>query len=112
MKIEELIIKDSNGKTKRAKAVFKIEGQNKYLTRRFGSPSGYTYFDGASNKVKSNYISRHKALKENWSDITTAGALSRFVLWEHRSISEIERTLKNKYKIKRVVVDLSKNAKS
>jgi hypothetical protein len=59
-------------------------------------PVGLTYVDGATEAVKKAYIARHR-VNEDWGDIRTAGALSRFILWgPTRSISQNARRLGGK----------------
>ena len=36
---------------------------------------------------KARYIKRHK-VRENWDDPTTAGTLSRYILWSNKSITD------------------------
>lgn len=110
MDIEKLIIKNDTGK-KRLVAEITTKGKNKPLIRRFGSPSGFTYYDGASNETRNNYLKRHSKLNEDWNDITTAGALSRWVLWEKRTSGETEKLLKSKFKIQFVKVSINSTFK-
>lgn len=51
----------------------------------FGSKTSTTYAEGASDQKRDAYIKRHK-VNENWNAINP-GSLSRYVLWEKRSIS-------------------------
>ena len=64
------------------------DGKHKYTalfsdpkkTTQFGA-AGYDDFTKTKNKEqKELYLKRHKE-RENWSDPTTAGALSRWILW-------------------------------
>lgn len=109
MNIEKLIIKNDTGSKKRLMAEVTIKGKSKPIIRRFGSPSGFTYYDGATDEKRDNYLKRHSKLNEDWKDITTAGALSRWVLWSERSSGEIEKLLKSKFKIPFVKVSINKN---
>jgi hypothetical protein len=79
--------------TKRYVAIF-----NNGLKTHFGQPGGYTYADGASEQTRSAYIARHKVL-ENWNDPYTAGALARFILWEHRSVKKAVEEYNKKFKV-------------
>ena len=51
----------------------------------FGSPSGYTYIDGASDAVKENYVARHMANKvERYriqNRIMSPALLAMMILW-------------------------------
>jgi len=73
------MIKNSTRKDKR----FMLIIDNKRI--HFGSPTGYTYIDGASDKIKENYLKRH-AVNEDWTEINPA-SLSRFILWDTPNIN-------------------------
>ena len=109
--VQELIIKDNkNGKNdrKRLIAFFKLKNGKTYK-KKFGSYGSYTFFDGAGDKVRENYIKRHSGLKENWNDVFSAGSLSRYVLWQFGSRNEIEKFYNREFKIPRVKVEITKN---
>jgi hypothetical protein len=59
-------------------AVFDIDGRKK--TTKFGQAGAEDFTIHKDEQRKENYISRHKS-RENWSDPTSAGALSKFILW-------------------------------
>lgn len=43
-----------------------------------------------ADKKRATYIARHGAT-ETWTDPTTPASLSRFILWEHRTLSQALR---------------------
>jgi hypothetical protein len=91
MKFKKITISKSTRKNKRLMSVFLSEdGTTK--TTHFGSVGGYTYLDGATEETKKNYLLRHKK-NEDWNDITTAGALSRWVLWSVRTKTDVIKQL-------------------
>ena len=51
----------------------------------------------AALKVRRAYISRHSGMGENWKDPLTAGALSRWLLWEYPTLEEAEREYKKRF---------------
>lgn len=109
-KIKSLNIIDTNDKSnKRNKAIFNFDdGKNKSIL--FGSKGSFTFFDGGDEERRKNYLARHSKLNEDWNDITTAGALSRWVLWGNsRNSKEIEKFLKNKFNIVNVKINIKKN---
>lgn len=64
------------------------DGKHKY-TALFSDPKKTTHFGAVefddftktkNKEQKELYLKRHKE-RENWSDPTTAGALSRWILW-------------------------------
>ena len=77
MKLERLESSDIKGK--KYTAVFRLEN-NRTKTIHFGS-SGYEDFTmHQSEERKTAYIRRHQA-NENFNNPLTAGALSRWILW-------------------------------
>jgi hypothetical protein len=56
----------------------------------FGQPGATTYADGASEEKRASYLARHNpaVTREDWDNPYTAGALSRWILWEKPSIGE------------------------
>ena len=100
-------VKSSTRKDKRYMATFCLCSDKKgscggsnFKTTHFGSPGSTTYIDGATDQTRDAYIARHsKVPGEDWSDPTTAGALSRFLLWEARTLKEAEKRFKKKFKI-------------
>lgn len=49
-------------------------------TVRFGTMSNYTLNPNKTTADRTAYIARHR-VNENWSDPTSPGALSRYILW-------------------------------
>ena len=63
---------------------------------------GVPYTDytlGADEDTKKRYLKRHSA-NEDWSDYTSAGALSRWILWgPYRSIRKNIQAFKTRYNL-------------
>ena len=93
----EIIITPSKKSDKKFDAI--IDGKK---TVSFGSSKHSDFTKHGSEARKQRYLDRHKA-RENWNDPTTAGALSKFVLWNKPSIAasvkDMDKQFKN-YKIK------------
>ena len=51
----------------------------------------------AALKVRRSYITRHAGMGENWRNPLTAGALSRWILWEYPTIEEAEREYRRRF---------------
>jgi hypothetical protein len=68
----------------------------------FGLEGGYTHVDGASEKVRDAYLSRHG--KEDWTKISP-GSASRYILW---GSPDIEQNLKEY--VKRFKIEVPKGA--
>ena|SRR5210317_1018040 len=92
-------IKPSNNKDKKYTAIFYDNDKKKVKTIHFGA-SGYSdYTQHKDPKRKQRYIERHKN-NEDWSDYKTAGALSRFILWNKTSLEDSIKNYANKFGLK------------
>lgn len=63
----------------------KDDGSKK--TIRFGAFGMSDFTKNRSETRKKLYLDRHRE-RENWNDITTAGAWSRWLLWNKSTIAE------------------------
>lgn len=91
-----LSIKPSTDGVHKYVAKFEVNGKSK--TTQFGAKG---YSDFTKNKDpdrKASYLARHRPT-ENWSDPTTAGALSRYVLWNKPTIKASIADYKSKFKL-------------
>ena len=52
-----------------------------------------------ADRKRKAYIARHSGMNENWSDISTAGAWSRNLLWEKRTFEEALNDIKRKFNL-------------
>lgn len=98
-----LSITKSDKPAKKLMAVFEVDGKQR--TIHFGSAPNkdYTIYyktEGKSvaDKKKSAYLARHK-VNENWNDPTTAGSLSRWVLWNKPTISASISDFKKRFNL-------------
>ncbi len=98
-----LRITKSDKPAKKLMAVFEIDGKQR--TVHFGSAPNkdYTIYyktEGKSvaDKKKDAYLARHK-VNENWNDPTTAGSLSRWVLWNKPTISASISDFKKRFSL-------------
>jgi hypothetical protein len=89
------ITKATDGKHKYT-AVFDIDGKSK--TTQFGAV-GYDDFIKTKDATKKEaYLARHKS-RENWNDPTTAGALSRWILWNLPTLRGSIADFKKRFKL-------------
>lgn len=102
------IVKSSNS-AKKYDAIFMVDGKEKKVS--FGA-SNYRDFVLINNKdskfylpkildrnvVKASYIRRHEK-NEDWNNPLTAGALSRFILWNRKSLKASIRDFKRRFKV-------------
>lgn len=71
---------------KKYKAVFYDDKRRKLLTVHFGARGYSDFTQHQDEERKMRYLDRHQA-KENWEDPFSAGSLSRWLLWNKKSIS-------------------------
>ena len=94
MNIKLISIKKSIKPQKKYDAKFKKDDKIKIVS--FGA-SGYSDFTLTKNKEqKERYIKRHQK-NENWNNPLSAGALSRFILWNKPTIKASKEDFKNKF---------------
>jgi len=90
-----LSIKPSTKPEKKYMAVFETDaGRTK--TTHFGAAGMSDYTKSKDPERKALYLQRHKA-NENWNDPTSAGALSRYVLWNKTSLRDSIKDFKSKF---------------
>lgn len=98
MKITKVKFNKSDRKGKKMKAIFYDKDENKVKTTHFGA-SGYSDFTLHKDKErKQRYLNRHKK-NENWNDFTSAGSLSRYILWGEPTLRNSIIKYKKKFKL-------------
>ncbi len=110
MKLVSIVPSDRKGK--KFKAVFEHQsGETKKTTTTHFGASGYRDFTLMSNpeskfyiknsgereKVRQAYLKRHA--KEDWMKPLTAGALSRWILWEKTTVPAAIKNYKRKFSV-------------
>lgn len=87
----------SDGKHKLA-ATFEKDGRTK--TTKFGAV-GYTDFIQSKDpERRARYLERHGRGREDWSDPTSAGSLSKHILWGNSTVLAANiRAFKNKFSL-------------
>lgn len=91
------IKKDTDGKHKMV-AIFKNKETGRTKTVHFGA-AGYTdYIKSGDEEKKKLYLARHKK-RENWNDYTSAGSLSKNILWNKSTLSASIDDYKRKFKL-------------
>ena len=86
----------STKKTKKYAAFFVINKKIKIV--HFGGKGFSDYTKHKDPERKKRYIIRHRK-NENWKDPTTAGALSRWVLWNLPSFRESVKDYKRRFNL-------------
>ena len=79
-------------------AIFENKQTGREKTVHFGAEGMSDFTKHKDPERKERYINRHKK-NENWKDPTTAGALSRWILWNKPSLSASIADYKKKFKL-------------
>jgi hypothetical protein len=97
-KLELKSIKKSTRKGKKYMAIFIMPNGNSKTTH-FGSAGMSDFTKHKDPERKQRYIKRHTK-RENWKDPTTAGALSRYVLWNKPTLKASIVDYKKRFKFR------------
>tara|TARA_R110000803_G_scaffold20274_1_gene52412 strand:+ start:100 stop:420 length:321 start_codon:yes stop_codon:yes gene_type:complete len=93
-----VVIKKSNKPEKKLMAIFQMDnGRSK--TTHFGQSGAADYTLTKDKERRRLYLERHGRGRENWNSPTTAGALSRWILWNLPSRSASISAFKKKFKL-------------
>ena len=89
------LLKATNGKNKYT-MIFYDHLRKRVKTINFGAVGYEDYTTHKDLQRKMNYLSRHS--NEDWSNPQSAGALSRWILWNKTSISTSYKDFRSKFK--------------
>lgn len=90
------IVKSSN-KLKKYDAYFMLDnGRQKKVS--FGAAGYSDYTINKDDDRKELYIRRHRS-RENWNNPLTAGALSRYILWEKKTLKAAITAFKKRFNL-------------
>ena len=92
----EILIQPSKKADKKFDAI--IDGKK---TVSFESSQHSDFTKHKDPERKQRYLDRHKA-RENWNDPTTAGALSKHVLWNKTTIAQSVKDMDKRFKDYRI----------
>jgi hypothetical protein len=93
----KLKIVESHKRDKKYDAIFtKDDGRQKVIP--FGAKGYSDYTMHHDEERKDRYLERHKD-KEHWDQPMTAGALSRFILWNKPNLMESVKDFKKRFNI-------------
>jgi len=93
-----LSIKRDTDRKHKLVATFKNKETGRTKSTHFGA-AGYTDFTKSKDEERKKlYLNRHKK-NENWSDPTSAGALSRYILWNKPTIKASIADYKKHFKL-------------
>lgn len=90
-------LRRSHKKEKKWDAVFEKDGKQKVVP--FGQRGYSDFTKHKDTQRRQRYIDRHARMGENWKDPTTPGALSRFILWNKKTLRASLRDFKRKFHV-------------
>lgn len=93
----KVVITKSESRNKKMKAVFTHKNGEKQ-TIHFGAKGMSDYTKHKDEERKQRYLARHKK-NEDWSNPTTAGSLSRYILWNKTTIASSVEDFKKKFSL-------------
>jgi hypothetical protein len=98
-------ISRSSNPEKKLMAVFSDKEGNKIKTTHFGQRGASDYTKHGDKERMERYLERHgggttTSTKEDWKDPTTAGSLSRWILWNKPSLSGSFSDYKRRFGLK------------
>ena len=102
-KISSVRIEESPNKEKKMVAYFFDADGKKVRTTHFGARGMSDYTQHKDPKRMKRYLARHGKMGEDWKDPTTAGALSRWILWGKPSLRESFNDYKKKFNLEGVM---------
>jgi hypothetical protein len=95
----KVVIKKSTNKDKKYMAIFYDDNDKKIKTTHFGSAGSSDFIkSGGDEKKKKAYLDRHR-VNENWNDYKSAGSLSRWILWNKKTLSASIADYKNRFNL-------------
>jgi len=95
----KVIIKKSNIEGKKYTALFYDDNNKKIKTTHFGSSGMSDYTKHRDEDRKKRYLQRHRA-REDWNDYKSAGSLSRYILWNKKTLKESIIDYKKRFNLK------------
>ena len=104
-KPHSVTISRSSNSEKKLMAVFEDSEGKKMKTTHFGQRGASDYTKHGEKERMERYLDRHgggfeTSTKEDWKDPTTAGALSRWILWNKPSLSASFTDFKKRFNLK------------
>lgn len=94
----KVVIKPSTRKGKKFMAIF-TDGDKKVKTTFFGAAKSSDFTINKDPKRKERYLDRHRK-REDWNAYMTAGALSRWLLWNLPTLKASIADYKKRFKLK------------
>jgi len=99
VKYDKVVIKKSTNPKKKLMAVFSSKDSSRTKTTHFGAAGMSDFPTHKDEERKQRYLTRHRK-RENWSDPTSAGALSRWILWNKKTRQSSISDFKSRFNLK------------
>lgn len=93
--MKKVVIKKSTNSEKKYMAIFYQDGK-KIKTTHFGAAGMSDYTKHKNKSRKKRYMNRHRT-RENWNNPMSAGALSRWILWNKPTLKASIDDYKKKF---------------
>jgi len=90
-------IKKSHRPEKKFDAVFLRDGREKTISFGAAGMSDYTKHKNVTRRAR--YLKRHSGMGEKWSQPDTAGALSRWILWNKPTFAASLADFRRRFKV-------------
>ena len=97
-KYDKMIVKKSDKSGKKYMAVFTDTSSGRTKTTHFGADGMSDFTIHKDEARKKRYLDRHRK-RENWNDPTSAGALSRWILWNKPSYKASVKDFKSRFNL-------------
>jgi len=98
MKYKLIKISPSSRQEKKLMAVFEDKKTGRKKTTHFGQSGASDFTINKDEARKKKYLDRHRK-NENWNDYTSAGSLSRFLLWNKPTYKASLADFKTRFKL-------------
>ena len=93
------VLSRSDKYTKKYVVTFVNPKTGRQKSINFGAFGMGDYTLHKDDERKDRYLQRHKT-REDWNDLTKAGAWSRWILWEKKTLPSAIRNMEKKFRIR------------
>jgi len=96
----EVYFQASTSPKKKMMAIF-YENGKKIKTTHFGQRGASDFTKHGDEARRNRYDDRHRA-RENWQDYKTAGSLSKYILWNKKTLTSSISDYTKRFNLKRI----------
>ena len=91
----------ATAKGKKYKMEFFNKDKKRVKTSQFGQAGASDFTKHGDTKRRDRYDERHKA-RENWNDMVSNGALSKWILWNKKTLNSSFQDYLKRFKLKKL----------